>query len=501
MGTPALRTVSIPKGREPVHGLAGETGSARAVTEGFAALLAGDQASGTTGDGIGSSATPGATDGHHCPRRQGRDQHHADGEILATGLALGALVGHDTPNGPSRDRLPHNARGGASTPAPVDPARASDRRPTQGPEPRSALQSAASGPRANREQGPAAGPAAVAEDRRPTPAPSSPSPSATAVPGHTGAPLGGTFRGDPIPETAGEPLPQRVKPASPTDSRAAPPEQPTGAPIDERLASFGARPSLDAPNPSAHPEVAAAWAGLSHAVPRSLAGRTDPSSAASRPEISDRAPVGNGTVRPSALVPEAGVPPAIDPHAPMPTSDSRAARTLRRSSVAAAARAVATNAMAPNVAATSEPAGGVSLDLSGLAASISTAASAGPGTHSLSIDLHPPELGHVQALVTVRGDAVSVIVTASSAAGQSALRAHLGELRAVLETASGTPVEVQLSDTGPGSSGADHRRRRAQVDGLRVPSATQLPPADRGPSVERAPQASASMHQALHVIL
>ncbi len=85
------------------------------------------------------------------------------------------------------------------------------------------------------------------------------------------------------------------------------------------------------------------------------------------------------------------------------------------------------------------------LDVSGLAASISRPLAEGNGEYSVSVSLHPPQLGEVRALLSLRGDMLEVTLTPEAAAGHEALDRALPALREQLST-DGLQVSVSLGD-------------------------------------------------------
>ena len=72
---------------------------------------------------------------------------------------------------------------------------------------------------------------------------------------------------------------------------------------------------------------------------------------------------------------------------------------------------------APSVAAP----GASALDVEGLSGSISRPLSDGNGTYTVTVALHPPELGHLQAVVSLDGNDLQVSLTAQTQTGHDAL--------------------------------------------------------------------------------
>ena len=95
----------------------------------------------------------------------------------------------------------------------------------------------------------------------------------------------------------------------------------------------------------------------------------------------------------------------------------------------------------------------VSLDPAGLAGSISGALSRGGGSYNVVLNLHPPELGQVQATLTLRGDQLQVDLSPEHAAAHDALESALPALREHLAQG-GVEVDVTLGDPGGAHHGA-----------------------------------------------
>jgi len=98
-----------------------------------------------------------------------------------------------------------------------------------------------------------------------------------------------------------------------------------------------------------------------------------------------------------------------------------------------------------------------SLDLEGLSGSISRPLSDGNGTYTVTVALHPPELGHLQAVVSLDGNDLQVSLTAQTQTGHDALANAADALKNQLARG-GVNVNVTLRD--PGSQpGAEERYR------------------------------------------
>ena len=69
------------------------------------------------------------------------------------------------------------------------------------------------------------------------------------------------------------------------------------------------------------------------------------------------------------------------------------------------------------------------LDSAGLATNISGVLSRGSGNYNVVLNLHPPELGQVQARLSLRGDLLQVDLSPEHAAAHDALESALPALR------------------------------------------------------------------------
>ncbi len=147
------------------------------------------------------------------------------------------------------------------------------------------------------------------------------------------------------------------------------------------------------------------------------------------------------------------------------------------------ADAIGGDAPAPTVAVAgaSGPAGSTSsaaateadgLDVSGLTASLSRPLAEGNGEYSVAVSLHPPQLGEVRALLSLRGDTLEVTLSPELAAGHEALDRVLPDLRDQL-SADGLRVNVSLGE--PRGEAGD----RNPTDGSRSGPATGAATPDR----------------------
>ncbi|MCU1490778.1 MAG: Collagen alpha-2(I) chain [Acidimicrobiaceae bacterium] len=153
---------------------------------------------------------------------------------------------------------------------------------------------------------------------------------------------------------------------------------------------------------------------------------------------------------------------------------------------------------APSPSGSEQPAGAPTSEL---AASVSRLVAAGDGNHSVRVDLHPPELGHVQATVTVHGDDVRVLVSAANPAGHEALARHLGELRQALDDTGAGKLSLSLAPEpgGGGQSGSG----RPSAEGTSMGGAPTLGNGDdaaSGPLAAANASAGGGRHD-IHVIL
>jgi flagellar hook-length control protein FliK len=106
-----------------------------------------------------------------------------------------------------------------------------------------------------------------------------------------------------------------------------------------------------------------------------------------------------------------------------------------------------------------------SVDVDDLAGSISRPLSDGNGTYTVTVALHPAELGHVQAVMSLGGNDLQVSLTAQSQAGHDALSNTADALRDQLARG-GVNVNVNVTLRDPGSqAGGDERYRPPAAPG------------------------------------
>ena len=105
------------------------------------------------------------------------------------------------------------------------------------------------------------------------------------------------------------------------------------------------------------------------------------------------------------------------------------------------------------------------LDVGALSSGISRPLSGGNGTYTVVLAMHPSELGHVQAVMTMTGSELQVSLTAHTEHGHAALTSAMSELKSELARG-GVNVNIDL------------RQPQSQVPGernRREPSSTPVP--------------------------
>ena len=95
--------------------------------------------------------------------------------------------------------------------------------------------------------------------------------------------------------------------------------------------------------------------------------------------------------------------------------------------------------------------------MDGLSGSISRPLSDGNGTYTVTVALHPPELGHLQAVVSLDGNDLQVSLTAQTQTGHDALANATEALKNQLARG-GVNVNVTLRDPGSQSGGEERYR-------------------------------------------
>jgi flagellar hook-length control protein FliK len=102
------------------------------------------------------------------------------------------------------------------------------------------------------------------------------------------------------------------------------------------------------------------------------------------------------------------------------------------------------------------------LDVDDLTASISRPLTDGNGTYTVTVALHPPELGHVQAVLSLDGNDLSVSLAAQTQTGHDAMANAAEALKNQLARG-GVNVNVTLRD--PGSQAGGEERYRPPTSG------------------------------------
>jgi flagellar hook-length control protein FliK len=118
---------------------------------------------------------------------------------------------------------------------------------------------------------------------------------------------------------------------------------------------------------------------------------------------------------------------------------------------------------APSTPSTAPAAAG-SFDVDDLAGSISRPLSDGNGTYTVTVALHPSELGHVQAVMSLAGNDLQVSLTAQTQTGHDAL-AHAADALKDQLARGGVNVNVTLRDHGSPAGGDEQYRPPAAPGG------------------------------------
>lgn len=100
------------------------------------------------------------------------------------------------------------------------------------------------------------------------------------------------------------------------------------------------------------------------------------------------------------------------------------------------------------------------VNVSTLAEAISRPLVGGDGSYSVVVAMHPAELGHVQAVMSLNRNELVVSITAQSQAGHDVMANSIEALKSQL-TNSGLNVTVTLHNTGHGGSGGLSNREQA----------------------------------------
>jgi flagellar hook-length control protein FliK len=132
-----------------------------------------------------------------------------------------------------------------------------------------------------------------------------------------------------------------------------------------------------------------------------------------------------------------------------------------------------------------------SLDVGKLAEAISRPVVEGDATYSVVVTMHPAELGHVQAVVTIDHRDIQVSITPQTVVGHDALASSVDALKQELARG-GVNVNVTLHDHGT-SANAEQRERSAAPRGT-LTNAT-------GDTTERPDAPTAAAAGQIHLIL
>jgi flagellar hook-length control protein FliK len=182
----------------------------------------------------------------------------------------------------------------------------------------------------------------------------------------------------------------------------------------------------------------------------------------------------HGATAPADAVNVRGSTPLPTPHLtdqiPLASSDAlRGAPSVQRVGEPAAPAAPSASSVAQQAK--------TALDVDGLSGSISRPLSDGNGAYTVTVALHPSELGHVQAVMSLDGNDLQVSLTAQTQAGHDALANATEALKNQLGRG-GVNVNVTLRDPGS-QSGGEERHRRPATSGagsfITGDSATETP--------------------------
>jgi flagellar hook-length control protein FliK len=100
------------------------------------------------------------------------------------------------------------------------------------------------------------------------------------------------------------------------------------------------------------------------------------------------------------------------------------------------------------------------------------------GTHELTVQLHPAELGAVNVNASIRDGALTVTVACADQSAHAAVAAALPHLQHELHSAGFTGVDVSLGQRSPNPNAA-HTRPGPDLPGEPAPDDHDQPPTDR----------------------
>jgi flagellar hook-length control protein FliK len=100
------------------------------------------------------------------------------------------------------------------------------------------------------------------------------------------------------------------------------------------------------------------------------------------------------------------------------------------------------------------------------------------GTHELTVQLHPAELGAVNVNASIRNGALTVTVACADQSAHAAVAAALPNLQHELQSAGFTGVDVSLGQRSPNPDAA-HTRPAQGAPGEPAPRDHEQPPTDR----------------------
>jgi hypothetical protein len=145
--------------------------------------------------------------------------------------------------------------------------------------------------------------------------------------------------------------------------------------------------------------------------------------------------------------------------------------------------------VAPNVSASST-AEASQLDVTDLASSISQATLGSDGSYTINVAMHPSDLGHVEAVVSLNGIDLHVAITPQTSSGHAALANAVETLKSELSR-SGLNVNVSLRDP-------ESRSGRGNEDPSRPSTVEADPP---GAQIDSMPVSESLNVSQIHLIL